>query len=122
MSKEIKFEVWDTHLKTMLKDAHLYHEFIRYLTDSRYIKLQFTGLQDKNGKDIYNGNILGSEGMVIGYVIGGVRGYCYDVIYKTPLSNGETRWSLYATVTSDYKDRIEILGNIYEHPHLLNEH
>ena len=122
MSKEIKFEVWDTHLKTMLKDAHLYHEFIRYLRDSRYIKLQFTGLQDKNSKDIYNGNILGSEGMVIGYVIGGVRGYCYDVIYKTPLSNGETRWSLYATVTSDYKDRIEILGNIYEHPHLLNEH
>jgi uncharacterized phage protein (TIGR01671 family) len=80
---------------------------------------QFTGLLDMNGKEIYDGDILGGKGKIIGFVKDGVRGYCYDVIYAKPLSNGETRWSLYATVTDDYNGSIEVIGNIHDNHELL---
>ena len=83
-----------------------------------YELMQYTGLKDANGKYVYEGDVLGSKKKIIGHIVGGVRGYCYDVIYAKPLSNGETRWSLYSTITDDYKDA-EVIGNIYENPELL---
>lgn len=79
---------------------------------------QFTGLEDKNGKDVYEGDILGSEGRVIGWVKGGVRGYCYDVVYINHPA-GESDWPLYSTVKYDYPEQIEVIGNIHDNPDLL---
>ncbi|MBO5029838.1 MAG: hypothetical protein J6C59_09555 [Muribaculaceae bacterium] len=80
---------------------------------------QYTGLCDKNGKEIYEGDILSANGRVVGWVKGGVRGYCYDVVYVNHPA-GEKRWTLYATVMDDYKGKIEITGNIHDNPGLLN--
>lgn len=81
---------------------------------------QFTGLFDKNGKEIYEGDILGANGKIIGWVKGGVRGYCYDVVYINH-PTGEKRWSLYGTVVEDFNNKIEVISNIHDNPDLIKE-
>lgn len=78
---------------------------------------QYTGLKDKNGKEIFEGDILAHDGKVIGHVVGGVRGYCYDVIYKNP--RYDLSWSLYGTVVNDYKGNVEVVGNVIDNHDLL---
>lgn len=79
---------------------------------------QFTELYDCKGNGIYDGDILGAKGKVIGWVKGGVRGYCYDVVYVNHPA-GESRWTLYSTVKDDYPEQIEVIGNIYDNSELL---
>ena len=78
----------------------------------------FTGLYDKNRKEIYEGDILGTKKRIVGWVRGGVRGYCYDVVYINHPA-GEKSWSLYGTVIHDYPNQIKVIGNIYDNPELL---
>lgn len=120
MGREIKFRAWDG--EQMVSPDYIDREGVAWWkansipTFSTKV-MQFTGLKDKNGKEIYEGDILASEGRVIGHIKGGVRGYCYDVVYANP--TGDKRWSLYASVTTDYEGRVEVIGNIYENPELL---
>lgn len=90
-----------------------------YMVDEETIG-QFTGLYDKNGKEIYEGDILASEGKVIGWVQGGVRGYCYDVVYIDH-PQWEKCWSLYGTVVNDYPGKLEVIGNIYDNRELFEK-
>ena len=73
---------------------------------------QYTGLKDKSGKEIYDGDILAHNGDPIGYVVDGVRGYCFDVIYFSP--KYEESWSLYGIVVNDFHGDVEIIGNIHD--------
>ena len=76
-----------------------------------------TGLKDKNGHEIYDGDILAHNGRVIGHVVDGVRGYCFDVVYADPVST--STWSLYGVVVNDYEGDVEIVGNIYDNPEVV---
>lgn len=133
--REIKFEVWDTHLKTMQKDAHLYHEFIRYLSDDRYIKRQYAGLKDSkrtkefpNGQEIYEGDILTwvradgekTQKEIFKYIVVFEEGsfVCNHAFEEYG------RWGLLSRAfDSDLQNlgKIEIIGNIYENSNLITQ-
>lgn len=81
-----------------------------YTAKERFILMQYTGLKDKNGKEIYEGDILKVDWKDNRYksVIGMVEWDNENAAYRFAAgSPSEVSWSH------------EIIGNIYENPELL---
>lgn len=81
--------------------------------------VQCTGLKDKNGKLIYQGDILGDmyEGLYIHYCEHCHQFQLYSQGYGCMACNGDIHW---IEVVEDNK-KLEVIGNIYENKELLNE-
>ena len=88
--------------------------------------LQSTGLKDKNDKEIFEGDIL-KENSMLGivkfgryldyeYIQYGLDGWLFSE--KLKLGFVDTPLTEYVL---DPHCSIEVIGNIYEHPHLLEE-
>ena len=79
---------------------------------------QFTGLTDKNGKRIFEGDILAYTDMfgnerIEGYVeYGAFNCSCCDGVYGWYMGNGDIR-------LLDGADMLYIVGNIHDNPELL---
>jgi uncharacterized phage protein (TIGR01671 family) len=114
MKKEIKFRAWDGFQKKMfdIKSLKLPH---REDLSPEVCLMQFTGLHDKNGKEIY-------EGDIIEYTIFDYEGNDTQKVGQVNIGEGDFSWwcgdNYLAVVSKD--DEREVIGNIYENPELLN--
>ncbi len=85
-----------------------------------YELMQYTGLKDKNGKEIYEGDIcdlLDSRGFEIVYqqsAFGYITGETKLTDFHHLGGNYHFKWE------NGQSQKVEIIGNIYENPELLN--
>lgn len=111
--REIKFRAWDVENKKMIQSyAHLskwgqfYTTWTSTDSEREYIPMQYTGLKDKNGKEIYEGDIIESTWNGEKYLIE------WDEL------NGEWCFCSDTNETGGkYKGSI-VIGNKYENPDL----
>lgn len=125
--RDIKFRAWDNQNKQMLDVQELNFEDCFYggemqirttmysdYFDCREMPLmQYTGLHDKNGKEIYEGDIVKCS-------------FYPDFIFEIKFT--ELCWYMRKIPTSEhinlsdvlYED-LEVIGNIYDNPELLEE-
>jgi hypothetical protein len=106
--REIRFRAWFKPAKYMFKHEDLYIYNFRLFSekDSQHILMQYTGLKDKNGKEIYEGDIVKCVRLFENYE---VQYYNACFICKNGISGFDLRES----------ENIEVIGNIYENPELL---
>ena len=121
--REIKFRTWLKEERKMVNVETLFIGINRlcfgnsktedlFFGDFEEVELmQYTGLKDKNGKEIYEGDIYHVGDKNIRYLV---------VWFNSGFEGKQLRSTSYAGLKSWAKD-IEILGNIYENPELLEE-
>ena len=120
--REIKFRAYDkkekryanfnlsgsriTYIDKNTGECYLNQNSERY---KDFVIVQYTGLKDKNGKEIYAGDILWNE---------------YDECYgEVVFDDGEWKFEDITVMQSLYPllDCVEVVGNIFENPELLGE-
>jgi len=124
--RESKFRVWNGRNNQMGKVTYLnlevpFIELDGYSADLTWgrlnpdcIVMQYIGHRDKNGKEIYEGDLIkDSDSEFIGEVIWDDDALCFTTRFQT-----NELWGFSPRKGKD--NHCEVIGNIYENEELLN--
>lgn len=124
--REIKFRAWDLKNDKMRDwDDVKYSWAFSVLGESdKQIWMQFTGLKDKNGKEIYEGDIFqcrsgDNKADMQGEIYFDEGCFRMKYGYQKPREGQKTDYFLSSVIENDGAKEIEVIGNIYENSELL---
>lgn len=127
--ENLRFRAWDKEDNRMKEvfnlDFHRYTAIVgfrlsepkSFLGDNPLIIMQSTGLKDKNGVEIFEGDIISCEIETIEKFIICEQCGCFGI--RDEIDGFISLNSINETL-SIHKE-FEVIGNKYEHPHLLKE-
>ena len=142
MSREIKFRVWDKTTNTMFEDnkntditIEIFREMVDingippiYENECDAVLMQYTGLKDKNGKEIYEGDVLKQvkKSSREGCESSSYDKNNFEVVFKygsfwLQRPYGDSAYIRDFPNIDEFVgfECFEIVGNIYENPELL---
>ena len=137
MNREIKFRAWDVEsnemtlpndilevLVSMKNEVYAMvkgrNETLGGINRDNTILMQYTGLKDNNGTEIYEGDILSTDldrpYLIVEFRNGAFMYQCHD--------NGKDYYDFMATTgeNSNFTKYHEVIGNIFENPELLERY
>ena len=123
--REIKFRAWDKLNKEMFdveiinfQERRVYKDTVSYRKFEDIELMQYTGLKDKNGKEIESGDILKTDfDDVYSIKFNNIYGFCAikeDI--RLWFTEEGLEYELRETLS-----KTEVIGNIYENKDLLEE-
>lgn len=117
--REIKFRSWNANENKMTKpfawvnDSNMIST--RMCSSPTHELMQFTGLLDCNGVEIYEGDIV-EDHIGIGVVEYSERKASFKVNYR----NGFGKWFIDYILKGE-RESIKVIGNIHQHARLLGK-
>lgn len=125
--REIKFRYWNNGIMQYDFDGWTedisINEIFEYLKKNKISIMQYVGKKDKNGKEIYEGDILKYDGEKCKH--------CGKLLYDTHkfyIMKWDKKAAQWDCVNDEntmsywiWKTDMEIIGNIYENPELIEK-
>lgn len=101
-----------------MKEIHITPDYEGGTVNDRLILMQYTGLKDRQGVEIYEGDIV-KRYEAIGQVMFTTGGFDVDGLSANTPGFGFFAHPNFPECLWD-SDCLEVIGNIYENPDLLN--
>lgn len=100
-----------TNLDTWGKNDDTIEPFGEYVLVKPYTVGQYTGMKDRNGKEIYEGDIIGGSN-------GSINGYEWPFVLQIEWDEEACRFNTPKWRDMDYTHYYNVIGNIHDNPEL----